>query len=84
MYENNRVNDRKQSLEIQKQLVGAQEKLAEEIKGISIKIDENQKKTDERFALSEKKANERIRAELKDKIMSGGIGTKWRRKPLRI
>jgi len=68
-YEENRLHDRAQSFEIQKQLVDAQSKLAEQISEISNKIDENQKKTDERFLQSEEKNNKRVRAELKDKIM---------------
>lgn len=67
-YEENRLHDRAQSFEIQKQLVDAQSKLAEQISEISNKIDENQKKTDARFLQSEEKNNKRVRAELKDKI----------------
>ena len=67
-YEENRLHDRAQSFEIQKQLVDAQSKLAEQISEISNKIDENQKKTDERFLQSEEKNNKRVRAELKNEI----------------
>lgn len=66
--EQNRIHDREQSFAIQKQLVDAQTKLAEQISEISQKIDNNQKITDERFIQSEEKQNKRVRAELKDKI----------------
>lgn len=68
-YEENRLHDRAQSFEIQKQLVDAQTNLAEQLKTVSFQISEMQRKTDERFAESEEKNNKRIRAELKDKIM---------------
>ena len=68
-YEQNRIHDREQSFAIQKQLVDAQTKLAEQISDIAQKIDNNQKLTDERFAKSEERQNKRVRAELKDKIM---------------
>ena len=68
-YENNRIHDREQSFEIQRQLVDAQTNLAEQLKTVSFQISEMQRKTDERFAESEEKNNKRIRAELKDKIM---------------
>lgn len=67
-YEENRLHDRAQSFEIQKQLVDAQSKLAEQISEISNKIDENQKKTDQRFEQSEERNNKRVRAELKNEI----------------
>lgn len=68
VYEENRLHDRAQSFEIQKQLVDAQSKLAEQISEISNKIDENQKKTDQRFEQSEERNNKRVRAELKNEI----------------
>lgn len=64
----NRLHDREQSFAIQKKLTDAQKELAESISSISIKLDNMQKSTDERFAESERKNNKRIRAELKDKI----------------
>jgi len=57
----NRLNDRRQSLLVQKELT-------ESISSISRKIDDMQKNTDQRFYESEQKNNKRIRAELKDKI----------------
>lgn len=68
-YESNRIHDREQSFEIQKQLVDAQTSLAEQLKTVSFQISEMQRKTDERFTVSEEKNNKRVRAELKDKIM---------------
>lgn len=67
-YEDNRVHDRKQSFNIQQQLVTANTKLAEQIEKLSAMVEENQRKTDERFSETEEKNNKRIRAELKDKI----------------
>lgn len=67
-YEDNRVNDRKQSLTIQKELMDSQAHLADKINEISVQLTAMQKKTDERFAANEEKTNKRIRAELKDKI----------------
>lgn len=68
-YEDNRVNDRKQSLTIQKELMDSQTHLADKINEISVQLTAMQKKTDERFSINEQKTNKRIRAELKDKIM---------------
>ena len=67
-YEENRKRDREQSFEIQRQLVDANTKLAEQITELSKMMQENQRKTDNRFAESEEKNNKRVRAELKDKI----------------
>ena len=66
--EQNRIRDREQSFEIQRQLIDAQNKLAQQIAEISQKIDNNQRITDARFIQSEEKQNKRVRAELKDKI----------------
>ena len=68
-YEENRKHDREQSFEIQRQLVDANTKLAEQITELSKMMQENQRKTDNRFAESEERNQKRIRAELKDKIM---------------
>ena len=64
----NRIRDREQSINIQKELTDAQNKLSESILDISKKIDDMKRNTDERFMESERKNNKRIRAELKDKI----------------
>lgn len=56
-----RENDRAQSFNIQEQLLNRLDVLSD-------KIDAMQKSTDERFLSSEKKQNERVQAELKDKI----------------
>jgi len=45
------------------------DRLTDAINALGEKIDQNQKKTDERFKESEEKNQKRIRAELKDKIM---------------
>ena len=67
-YEDNRKHDREQSFEIQRQLIDANTKLAEQITELSKMMQANQRKTDERFQQSEEKNNKRVRAELKDKI----------------
>jgi hypothetical protein len=68
-YEDNRKHDREQSFEIQRQLIDANTKLADQITELSKMMQENQRKTDSRFAESEERNQKRIRAELKDKIM---------------
>lgn len=68
-YEENRIHDREQSFQIQKQLIDANANLAEKLESMSQKIDANQKLTDERFAASEESSKQRIRAELKDKLL---------------
>lgn len=68
-FEENRINDRQQSFEIQRQLIDANTQLANKIESLTLMVQENQKKAEERFALNEEKAMKRNRAELKDKIM---------------
>ncbi len=68
-FEENRINDRQQSFEIQKQLIDANTQLADKIESLTLMVQENQKRAEERFALNEEKAMKRNRAELKDKIM---------------
>lgn len=68
-FEENRINDRQQSFEIQKQLIDANTQLANKIESLTLMVQENQKRAEERFALNEEKAMKRNRAELKDKIM---------------
>jgi len=68
-YEDNRKHDREQSFEIQKQLIDANTQLATQLTELSRMMQENQRKTDQRFAESEERNQKRIRAELKDKIM---------------
>lgn len=60
-YEENRINDRKQSLEIQEKLVKA-------IEDINKKIDEFKEDTNRRFEENKERENKRTRAELKDRI----------------
>ena len=67
-FTDNRVHDRSQSLQIQKELTNAQLSLTENVREISEKIDIMQKSTNERFALSEEKNNKRVQAEIKEKI----------------
>lgn len=67
-YEEARKSDRSQSFEIQKQLIDANTKLAEQITELSKMMQENQRKIDSRFEENEEKNNKRVRAELKDKI----------------
>lgn len=68
-YEDNRKHDREQSFEIQKQLIDANMQLTKQITDLSKMVQDNQHKTDKRFAESEERNKKRIRAELKDKIM---------------
>lgn len=68
-FEENRINDRQQSFEIQKQLIDANTQLANKIESLTLMVQENQKRAEERFALNEEKVMKRNRAELKDKIM---------------
>lgn len=60
-YEENRVNDRKQSFKIQKELTDA-------ISEIADKLNELCEITDKRFNESLERENKRVRAELKDRI----------------
>lgn len=68
-FEENRINDRQQSFEIQRQLIDANTQLANKIESLTLMVQENQKRAEERFALNEEKVIKRNRAELKDKIM---------------
>ena len=68
-FEENRINDRQQSFEIQKQLIDANTQLANKIESLTLMVQDNQKRAEERFALNEEKVMKRNRAELKDKIM---------------
>ena len=67
-YESNRLKDREQSFEIQKQLIDANTRLAIQLADLSKMVQESQSKIDKRFEESEEKNNKRVRAELKDKI----------------
>ena len=68
-FEENRINDRQQSFEIQRQLIDANTQLANKIESLTLMVQELQKRAEERFALNEEKVMKRNRAELKDKIM---------------
>lgn len=68
-FEENRINNRQQSFEIQRQLIDANTQLANKIESLTLMVQENQKRAEERFALNEEKVMKRNRAELKDKIM---------------
>lgn len=68
IYADNRVKDRAQSFQIQKELIDAQTKISSSVEIIEKKIDQMKAETDERFKKSEAKQDERVRAELKDKI----------------
>lgn len=68
-FEENRINDRQQSFEIQRQLIDANTQLTNKIESLTLMVQENQKRAEERFALNEEKVMKRNRAELKDKIM---------------
>lgn len=64
----NRVRDREQSFKIQKELTDTQKKLSDIVDKIDQKIDIMKSSTDTRFKENEEKQNERVQAELKDKI----------------
>lgn len=67
-FSDNRVHDREQSFQIQKDLVDGQTVLANQVASISSKIDSLKADTDNRFYASEEKENKRVQAEIKDKI----------------
>lgn len=67
-FENNQLNYREQSIGIQKEWEKSQIKIFNSLSLLADKLDEMQKNTDERFKASEEKQNERVQAELKDKI----------------
>lgn len=56
-YSNNRINDRKQSLEIQKELTGSQNKLTDKVDNICKKLID-----------MEEKENKRVQSEIKERI----------------
>lgn len=60
-YEQNRITDRKQSFEIQKQLTDA-------LDNLNTKLEEYCKLTDQRFLDNREREDKRVRAELKDRI----------------
>lgn len=68
-FEENRIHDRQQSFEIQRQLIDANTQLTNKIESLTSLVQENQKRAEERFAQNEEKVMKRDRAELKDKIM---------------
>lgn len=67
-FTSNRVSDRQQSLQIQKELKDAQNEMSNKVIDISNKLDEMQKNTDERFVASEEKENKRVQSEIKERI----------------
>ena len=56
-YSNNRINDRKQSLEIQKELTSSQDKITDKVDGICKKLN-----------YMEEKENKRVQSEIKERI----------------
>lgn len=60
-YNNHRVHDREQSRDIQKELINS-------INNVLDKLNDLKTATEERFFNTEKKENERVQAEIKDKI----------------
>lgn len=67
-FADNRIKDRAQSFQIQKELIDAQKQISASLESVEKKLDQMKIDTDERFKKSEKKQNDRARAELKDKI----------------
>lgn len=68
VFAENRVKDRAQSFQIQKELIDAQTRISDSVNDIAKKIDQMKIDTDERFKKSQEKQDARVRAELKDKI----------------
>ena len=60
-FTDNRVHDREKSREIQKEMLN-------NIQSISEKVDAMQRNTDERFAASEEKQNQRVQSDIKERI----------------
>ena len=69
-FADNRIKDRAQSFQIQKELIDAQKQISASLESVEKKLDQMKIDTDERFKKSEEKHDDRIRAELKDKIGS--------------
>lgn len=74
-FSENRIHDRQQSFEIQKELTDSQKETSKALNEVIIKIDKMKQDTDERFSRNEQRQreneqreNERVQAELKDKI----------------
>ena len=67
-FADNRIKDRAQSFQIQKELIDAQKQISASIESVEKKLDQMKIETDRRFKESEEKQNDRIKAELKDKI----------------
>lgn len=60
-FNDNRVHDREKSRDIQNELLSS-------IQSISAKVDAMQRNTDERFAASEEKQNQRVQSDIKERI----------------
>ena len=69
-FADNRIKDRAQSFQIQKELIDAQKQISASLESVEKKLDQMKIDTDRRFMESEEKHDARIRAELKDKIGS--------------
>ena len=67
-YSTNRVNDRKQSLEIQKELKDSQNELTDKVNNIFDKLDDVINNTNKRFSINEEKENKRVQSEMKERI----------------
>ena len=67
-YADNRIHDRAQSFQIQKELTDNQKDLKDLFNSMSIKLDELKKETEDRFSAAAEKQNKRVQAETKDKI----------------
>ena len=69
-FADNRIKDRAQSFQIQKELIDAQKQISASLESVEKKLDQMKIDTDRRFKESEEKQDSRVRAELKDKIGS--------------
>ena len=67
-FTDNRIHDRAQSFQIQKELTDAQIAISNSVNNISGKIDELKQETNERFNSNEEKENKRVQADIKDRI----------------
>ena len=64
----NRIKDREQSLEIQKELKDSQKEISDSVITISKKIDRMKEDTDKRFIENEEKQNKKEQAKIKAEI----------------
>ena len=67
-YADNRIHDRAQSFQIQKELTDAQKDLRDLVNTMCVKLDELKQETENRFSAAAEKQNKRVQSDIKDKI----------------